>query len=161
MSDLEAARRALRPLWMLTSGTLVGALFAAQLSWRGWLLALLLLIAVAAIAIFLLKGGPTERADEPAESPQSDEEAVLETPPVVAGTLLASSDSQQSQPEPSAAAEPAPAAAKPEPEVTMAVAPEQQLPAVTSTPAAGEPAPSATILPGVLDVGLQLEFNQE
>ena len=66
------------------------------------LLVLLLLIAVAAIAIFLLQGRPTDRADDPAESPQSDEEAVLETPPAVTGTLLASSDWQQSQPEPSA-----------------------------------------------------------
>lgn len=126
---------------------------------RGWLLVLLLLIAVAAIAIFLLQGRPTDRADEPAESPQSDEEAVLETPPAVTGTLLASSDSQQAQPEPSAAADPAPAAAEPEPEVSKAVPPEPQLSAVTSTPAADEPAASAAILPGVLDVAFS--FSQD
>lgn len=123
---------------------------------RGWLLVLLLLIAVAAIAIFLLKGRPTDRADEPAESPQSDEEAVLETPPVVTGTLLASSESQQSQPEPSPAA---PAAAEPDPGVTKAALPKPELPAVTSTPAADEPAASATILPGVLDVAFS--FSQD
>ena len=124
---------------------------------RGWLLVLLLAIAVAAIAVFLLKDRSGERAVEPAAAPTQGEAIVLETTPVVAGSLIASAGPEERLPDPSSVAEPV--AAGQESDAIAAAGAARGAAPVTSLPAANPRATDPPAAPGILDVAFS--FSQD
>ncbi len=124
---------------------------------RGWLLVLLLAIAVAAIAVFLLKDRSNERALEPAAAPTQGEAIVLETTPVVAGSLIASAAPEERLPPPPSVVEPV--AAEQESGANPAAVAAPSAAPVTNLPAATPPASSPALAPGMLDVAFS--FSQD
>ncbi len=135
---------------------------------RGWMLVLLLAIAVAAIAIFLLKDKSGEPAVESAAAPAPGEDIVLETTPVVAGSLIASVDPEKRLPKPPAVVEskpepepePEPELAQPQPQPqpqSVATAPAASAP--SSPPVASSPAVASPVDAVLLDVAFA--FSQD